>query len=1084
MINTASGLLLSRSETSSMGEYILGIDLGANSLGWAILPKKPAANGDISCGSRIFEAGVDGRADKIAAGTDEPRAAERRKARLQRRQTLRRAHKRAKLFRQLQEAKLLPEGDASTAEKRHQILLGLDHKIKQALKTSATEDILPYLLRAKALDEPLPPHHLGRTLYHLAQRRGFLSNRVSAATKDEEKAAGEVKKGIGELREKMQAAKKRTLGEYLAGLNPHETRIRKRWTHRDMFEEEFKEICEAQAPHHPKILTPDLRKELYRTLFHQRPLKIKRQFLGECEFETGRKRAPWSLLAAQRFRYLQKINNLKVPCENGVEKEVNAFPEARRKLIEKLDRKEKVTYRAIKKLFNVSKEVQLNLESGGDTKIKGNVTATRIRKAIGDHWGTLTEEQQESLVEDMRSIQKSETLERRATSHWNLDKEAAQKLASVPLEGRYCNLSRQALAKLIPLLEKGVSYSTACKELYPERYKAGKPRDRLPPVRKVRATLRNPAVERSLTELRKVVNALLTKYGKPSAIHIELARDLRRPRKQRQYISKRMRRNERLRAAIRKKIVDATGNPDPRPRDILKVRLAEECNWICPYTGTPISMDALIGDAPQFDIEHIIPFDRCFDDSFANKTLCLADVNRHSKRGRTPWEAFHHDTEEWEQIIGRVGRFQGPAGREKLRRFQLWGEALKEQLNNFSSRHLNDTRYASRLAAEYLGMLYGGLSDERGQRRILVSSGQVTSHVRSVYGLNSILNDGPTSNGGETLKQRHDHRHHAVDAIALALTDHTMVEKLSHAAKQAESQGRRLFAAMPEPWTGFMRSVRGAVAEISVSHRVRRKVRGAMHEKALYSKPMPGSDKKGQPITVRHVRKPVSSLKTSSAIRRIVDDRVREVIEERVEAHDGNIEKALGDENNPPCLPTRNDESVPIRSVRIREPINAKEIGTAERLRHVNLGSNHHLEVIAVLDEDGNEQKWEGLIVTLYDAYQRKQHGEQIVKRNHGAGKRFKFSLCGGDTMRLSEEDGLTGLFQVRAISQEAPRDGRKPPAPRVEFVGINDARKKQGEDSIKRAGEWHSGSPDPLRRMSCEKVTVSPIGEVIPCHE
>lgn len=1067
---------------NSKGEYVLGIDLGANSLGWAILPKEAASDSNISCGVRIFEAGVEGGADKIAAGTDEPRAAARRNARLQRRQTLRRARKRTKLFRQLQEAKLLPEGDASTAEKRHQILCRLDKKIKQEIKTSATEDILPYLLRAKALDVPLHSHHLGRALYHLAQRRGFLSNRVSAATKDEEKDEGTVNNGIGELRKKMQASNARTLGEYFAGLDTHETRVRRRWTDRDMFTAEFEKIWKAQVPHHPKILTPDLRKELHRTLFHQRPLKIKRQFLGECELEKGRKRAPWSLLDAQRFRYLQKINNLRIPCEDGVEKDVNAFPEALRKLIKDLDDAEEVTYRAIKKLFRVPKGVQLNLERGGETKIKGNVTAARIRKAIGDLWNRLSQEQRESLVEDMRSIQKRDTLARRAMRHWGFDEETAQKLASVPLEGGYCNLSRQALAKLVPLLEKGVSYSTACKELYPERYKAGKPLDRLPPVRKQLTSLRNPAVERGLTELRKVVNALLAKYGKPAAIHIELARDLRRPRKERQNFSKRMRRNENLRLDIRRKIKQKTGDPDPRRRDILKIRLAEECNCICPYTGTSISMDALIGDAPQFDIEHIIPFDRCFDDSFANKTLCLADVNRHRKRGMTPWEAFHHNTDEWEQIIGRVGRFQGPAGREKLRRFQLRGEALQEQLDNFSSRHLNDTRYASRLAAEYLGLLYGGLSDEERKRRILVSSGQVTSHVRSVYGLNSILNDGPTSNGGETLKQRHDHRHHAVDAIALALTDNTMVKKLSVAARQAESQGRRLFAAMPEPWTDFTQSVRVAVAEMIVSHRVRRKVRGAIHEETLYSKPMQGLGKQRRPVTVRHVRKPVSSL-TRSQIQKIVDTPVREVIEARVDAYDGDLRKALGDENNPPCLPTRRAESVPIRSVRIQEKINAKEIGAAERLRHVKLGSNHHLEVVAVLDEDGNEKEWEGAIVTLYDAYQRKQHGEHIVKRNHGPGKRFKFCLCGGDTIYLSEEGGLTGLFQVRVISQAAPKDGHKPTV-KVEFAHINDARKKQGKDSIKEAKEWYTRSPDPLRKMSCEKKTVSPIGEVIPCHD
>ena len=566
-------------KANEIAEYTLGIDLGANSIGWAILPKGNADAADILCGPRIFGAGVEGGVDKIAAGSDEPRAAERRAARLQRRQTWRRARKRAKLFRQLQAAKLLPEGDASTAEMRYQMLLTLDREIKQQLKTSAAEDILPYLLLAKALDEPLPVYHLGRAIYHLAQRRGFLSNRVSAASKDEEKDEGKVKKGIGELREKMRAAGACTLGKYFAGLNPHETRIRQRWTPRDMFTEEFEQIWEAQAPHHPAVLTADLKKQLHRTLFHQRPLKIKRQFLGECEFEKGRKRAPWSLLVAQRFRYLQKVNNLRLPCDDGTEKETTAFPEAREKLIAVLDQKEKLTYSAVKKIFKglIPKKVELNLERGRDKDIKGNVTAVRIKRAIGDRWDELTEGEREALVEDIRSIHKPETLERRAVKHWGLDQDTARKLAAVRLEGGYCNLSRQALAKLVPLLEKGVSYSTACKELYPDRYKAGEPLDHLPPVKKALNALRNPAVERSLTELRKVANALLAKYGKPAAIHIELARDLKRPRKQRQDMSKRMRRNEKQRDEIRQKIGAEMGDPDPRKPDILKVRLAEEC---------------------------------------------------------------------------------------------------------------------------------------------------------------------------------------------------------------------------------------------------------------------------------------------------------------------------------------------------------------------------------------------------------------------------------------------------------------------------------------------------------------------------
>ena len=131
-----------------------------------------------------------------------------------------------------------------------------------------------------------------------------------------------------------------------------------------------------------------------------------------------------------------------------------------------------------------------------------------------------------------------------------------------------------------------------------------------------------------LTELRKVVNLLIGRYGKPGMIRVELARELRPSAKERETRWKRMRANERERNKAAEKIAKEVKIQDPKPWDIQKVRLAEECNWRCPYTGDQISMQALFGDHPQFDVEHIIPFDRSLDDSFFNKTLCRADENR------------------------------------------------------------------------------------------------------------------------------------------------------------------------------------------------------------------------------------------------------------------------------------------------------------------------------------------------------------------------------------------------------------------------------------------------------------------------
>jgi CRISPR-associated endonuclease Csn1 len=173
--------------------------------------------------------------------------------------------------------------------------------------------------------------------------------------------------------------------------------------------------------------------------------------------------------------------------------------------------------------------------------------------------------------------------------------------------------------------------------------------------------IRNPAVTRSLTELRKVVNAIIRQHGKPAQIRIELARDLKRSKKERQKLSDRNRDNEEAREKVKKKILEEAGLASPSGTDIRKALLHEECNGICPYTGNPIPFRSLFGQESQFDIEHIIPFDRCFDNSFANLTLCESQESHHVKGKKTPWEAYHGDPAKYEEILDRVKRFHSPS---------------------------------------------------------------------------------------------------------------------------------------------------------------------------------------------------------------------------------------------------------------------------------------------------------------------------------------------------------------------------------------------------------------------------------------
>jgi CRISPR-associated endonuclease Csn1 len=112
----------------------------------------------------------------------------------------------------------------------------------------------------------------------------------------------------------------------------------------------------------------------------------------------------------------------------------------------------------------------------------------------------------------------------------------AAALVGVRIEQGYASLSLKAIHKLMPFMEAGDRYGAARHEIYGDTFRTGPALDKLPPAREVFGSLRNPTVERSLAELRKVVNAVVAKHGKPGRIHLEVARDLKNPKKRREEI--------------------------------------------------------------------------------------------------------------------------------------------------------------------------------------------------------------------------------------------------------------------------------------------------------------------------------------------------------------------------------------------------------------------------------------------------------------------------------------------------------------------------------------------------------------------
>ena len=261
-------------------------------------------------------------------------------------------------------------------------------------------------------------------------------------------------------------------------------------------------------------------------------------------------------------------------------------------------------------------------------------------------------------------------------------------------------------------------------------------------------------------------------------------------------------------------------------------------------------------------------------------TLCYLPENRENKRNKTPFEAYSDNPDAWAQILLRVSKWSNPG---KLSRFKLQSE---QELAEFSSRQMNDTRYTSVLAGRLLAMFYGGrdVQTDTGNRQVIfASSGAVTATLRRSWGFERILQAIVSPEPGESRgKPRTDHRHHAVDAITIALTRQSVIQNMANAsAFEPWQPGTRSWRRVPEPWTGpdFIRSLTEQIATMVVSHRPEHKVSGELHKGSNFSRPY---FYKGKPTV--HTRCPLATLSVADieADDVIVDPAIRDAVRQKL----------------------------------------------------------------------------------------------------------------------------------------------------------------------------------------------------------
>lgn len=892
----------------------LGLDIGSNSVGSAWVDTGARRT---HVGVTVFPAGVDETEIKRGA----PVAQHRRQKRGLRRSIARRAARKRKLQGLLIRVGLLPRD-------------------RQAF--SALWDIDPWTLRSRGLAQPLTPFEFGRVLVHLSQRRGALG----VKTDEDESDEGAVKDAIDRTRAEIDKRGLVTFGELMVALAADRREcvrgttsaffqrmpVRNRaefefqfHADRQLIRKEFELLWERQKSFGgslSELLTDELKQELdderedpsWRhkgILFGQRRTYWNAGTLGRCDLEPTEHRCPIADMFAQEFRVIETVNNIRI--EERGKPARSLTDEERRNLIGKLRTEKAKTLTAVRKALGLNRGhlkglVTLNIERDPDREINTDWFYREISCGVfmAGRWSTMSERERDSvnhaiLKFDSDNPAHEEKLRCGASRWWQLDADAVGRLIAAwksreRIERRM-NLSRRAIRNLLPYMnifdatnnrwptqneararfaaDRTNGATSEQRDRYRPEGRGLTKRDRqflkkhpdlLPPA----PTLANPVVRKAIHEVRRHVIAYLRRFGrKPDRVVIELAREAKQPATVRNQILA----SNRKREAERKRIVEdfnlAQLAVNQQRQAVERVQLCREQRNLCLYTGRTIS-DAQAASGTGVEVDHIVPWSRSLDNGLNNKVLCCVEANR-EKTNQTPMEWLSPD--DFAKLEQRIFHWktEHPRKWENLHRDP-------QPLEDFINSQLTDTAYAARQVGQYLReTLFDGERDDK--KRVFFTKGTYTAILRRDWQL--IADDGP--------KPRTDHRHHALDAVVIALTTDRILQDL---ARSAEAQERARAGLgrwpkrepLPPPWgtvEEFRQQVLGAVSGLVTAHRpVKRKIVGAFHEDTAYGPvigPLPshrcespgtlftnriGVDR----LTPKHLRVPVGWDKVSAKL--------------------------------------------------------------------------------------------------------------------------------------------------------------------------------------------------------------------------
>lgn len=752
-------------------KYSIGLDIGITSVGYAVMllnhDEQPCRI--LKMGSRIFEAAENSKdGSSLAAPRRENRGMRRR---------LRR-----KRFRKERIKALIEQKGIMTAEE-------IDNIYQSRAELT---DI--YEIRSCALDKLLEKEEFVRLLIHLSQRRGFKSNRkVDSQNKKSE--AGALLTAVEENKSLLESKGYRTIGEMLykdekfSQCKRNKADSYSNTFARQDYCDEIKLIFSKQREFGNIFASDSLENEFLEIFLSQRSFddgpggnsiyggnQIEKM-LGKCTFEKDELRAVKASFSFEYFNLLSKVNAIRI-VSVGAKRTLTE--DERNKIIKLAFNKKSVTYKSLRNKLGLSDSECFNISYGDksledtEKKMKFNYLNAyhTFKKAYGDSYLQWSVDKKNTLAYALTVFKNDDKIIAYLSEN-DFDDSEIRIAPTLPSFSKTGNLSVKALEKIIPFLEQGQIYNEACKSAgynfkADEKFKG----EYLPANPENAVELReltNPVVRRAVSQTIKVINAIIREFDEsPVFVNIELARELSKNYKDRKDIEKSQKNNRASNERIMERLRNEFHLINPTGQDLVKLKLWEEQDGICPYSLKPIIIDRLF-EVGYTDIDHIVPYSISFDDTYNNKVLVLSSENR-QKGNRLPMQYLSEN---------KKNEFYLWVDNSNLRnrkKKNLLKETLTDDdLSDFKKRNLQDTQYISSFLLNYLKK-YLQLAPNSNDRKntIVAVNGAATAYVRKRWGISKIRSNGDV--------------HHAIDAVVIACITSAMIKRVSEYSKYHENE--------------------------------------------------------------------------------------------------------------------------------------------------------------------------------------------------------------------------------------------------------------------------------------------------------